>query len=296
MHPRGLNRQSGGAFDGPMRLRLVLALLAPFAAGCADPPAAVPVAAAPDSVVVRPYRLSTPDTVFALPAALREISGLTVLPSGRLAAIQDEDGLVFEIDPLTGTVVAETPFAAGGDFEGIEWAADTLWVLRSNGDLYRLARGEPVEVIPTPLSSRNDTEGLAWDAASRRLLIAAKEHPGGDLWGVRAVYAFDPATRRLSAAPVLVIDLAGVDTPLGGFKPSAIAVHPVSGEVYVLSSVRRAIAVLARDGSLLTVADFPPTILPQPEGLAFAPDGTLYVASEGGDGAGTLARFSPTAD
>jgi uncharacterized protein YjiK len=32
---------------------------------------------------------------------------------------------------------------------------------------------------------------------------------------------------------------------------------------------------------------------PQPEGLTFLPDGTLLVASEGGNGAATLSAYRP---
>lgn len=275
-----------------LRLALLALFVAALAPGCAERRATPPPALAADAL---PYRLGTPDTVLALPAELREISGLTWLPSGRLAAVQDERGTVYELDPATGAVLRETPFRDGGDFEGIEWDGTALWALKSNGDLYRLAEGEPVETIDTPLASRNDAEGLAWDATENRLLIACKENPGDGLGDVRAVYAFDPATRQLSARPVYTLDRARLDAPGAHFKPSAVAVHP-SGHLYVLSSVRRMIAVVDRDGRLVAAEAFPARLLPQPEGLAFAPDGTLYVASEGAGGRATLARYSPAAD
>lgn len=277
-------------------LRLVLLAFSAFAtvaAGCAErraPAGAVPL---PDGL---PYRLSAPDTAFGLQAPLREISGLAWLPSGRLAAVQDEAGTVYELDPASGRIVRETAFRDGGDFEGIEWADGALWALRSNGTLYRLAEGEPVEVVETPLKSRNDTEGLAWDPEAGRLLIACKENPGDGLGPVRALYAFDPATRRLSETPRYTLDRARLDADGRSFKPSAAAVHPHSGHLYVLSSVRQALAVLDRAGRLVAVESLPAQLLPQPEGLAFAPDGTLYLSSEAGGGRAVLARYSLAAE
>ena len=75
-----------------------------------------------------------------------------------------------------------------------------------------------------------------------------------------------------------------------------LAVFSVTIIVLVLSSVRRMIAVVDRDGRLVAAETFPARLLPQPEGLAFAPDGTLYVASEGAGGRATIARYSPAAD
>lgn len=277
-------------------LRLSIALMALLVAACAERTAPAPTrtsdtAGAQAAHAAIPYRLEAPDAVFRLPGALREASGLAVLPSGRLATVQDEAGIVYEIDPATGRVLHETPFAGGGDFEGIEWGADALWVLRSNGDLYRLVAGQPAERIRTPLKSRNDCEGLGWDAARKRLLIAAKAYPGEGLGHVRAVYAFDPATRAVSLA--FTLDRRRLDTPDGEFRPSAVAVHPTSGLVYVLSSARKAIAVVDPDGRLVATADLPSRLYPQPEGLAFLPDGTLFIESEGAAARATLLRFSP---
>ena len=272
-----------------MRLLPLLVLLA----ACARPDA--PTVDPEDRRL--PYDLASPDLVISLPAVLQEVSGLTVVPSGRLGMVQDEAGVVFEVDPATGAVVDRLAFAADGDFEGLALGPDALWALRSDGDLFRVWRDEGGQPrsrrVETALKSRNDTEGLAYDAAQNRLLVACKEWPGPDLDDVRAVYAFDLATETVSEAPVILLDRAALDAG-ARFKPSALAVHPATGELYVLSSVRRALAVIGTDGALVSVTDLPARYAPQPEGLAFAPDGTLFVASEGPTGPGTLLRYAPT--
>ena len=292
----------------------ILALL--FAAACGDAPASRPDATPTTGVVDEdadgpgdgradssgaaasavPYRLAAPDAVVRLPAELREISGLTVLENGNLGAVQDEAGTLFELDPATGAIVSRRDFQARGDFEGVERVGRDVWALEANGDLTHLraaGRGFDVTRVETGLAGRNDTEGLAYDRAGNRLLIACKESPGQGLGDVRAVYAFSLATNTLSAAPVFTLDRARVDAE-DPFKSSAIAVRPGTGEIYVLSSVRKAIAVLAPDGALQTVVELPDSLYAQPEGLAFTPDGTLFISNEGPDGPATLLRFDPT--
>jgi uncharacterized protein YjiK len=286
----------------PPTLPALWAGLALLAAACGDAPSTAASRAsasgpagrpAPDSAAVVPYTLTAPAAVVELPDELREISGLTVLESGRLGAVQDESGTLYELDAATGAVLSREAFDARGDYEGVEQAGDDVWVLQSNGDLTRLRRGAEAEVFETALAGRNDTEGLAYDAAGNRLLIACKENPGNGLGDVRAVYAFDLASETLSAAPVFTMDRTRLDAE-DPFKPSAIAVRPGTGEAYVLSSVRRALAVVRADGTLLAVVELPEALYPQPEGIAFAPDGTLYISNEGPDGPDTLLRFDPT--
>lgn len=285
---------------------LALTLWAACADGAADTPPSTPGATTgtptetPTASSVVPYRLDRPDAIVELPPVLREISALSALPNGRLAAVQDETGVLYELDPTTGAIVSQEPFRTGGDFEGVERLDDAMWILKSNGDLYRVRRadGDSVEVVvvETPLSSRNDTEGLAYDAANHRLLIVCKEHPGNGLGDVRAIYGFDLATETLSDAPLYTLDQARLDAADGAFKPAALAVRPGTGEIYVVSSVRKALVVLAPDGTLRAVVDLPPALYAQPEGLAFTPDGTLFISNEGPDGPATLLRFGPSPD
>ena len=286
-------------------MQRLFALFAPaflFAASCSEPaaPPAAPAgghAVLSDSAAARavPYTLAAPTAAFDLIPDLREASALTVLANGNLVTVQDEAGILYELDPATGAVVGEQQFKHRGDFEGVERVGDDVWAMESNGDLYRIRRhGDAVDAerFETDLAGRNDAEGLAYDAAGERLLIACKENPGNGLGRVRAVYAFSLRTLTLSPAPVFTLDRRLVDAH-EQFKPSALAIHPQTGEIYVLSSVRKAIAVLTPAGALKTVVDLPEALYAQPEGIAFAPDGTLFISNEGPHGPATLLRFDP---
>lgn len=288
-------------FDTMTRFLYPLALLFVACGPAGEPPPApsptVATAGQAPAVDTLPpvptYDWTRPAATFELDEALREISGLTVLADGRLAAVQDEEGIVYTLDPATGRIAGQRTFRGAGDYEGIEATPEALWVLRSNGTLHELPSGGGPEIEhDTPLKGRCDAEGLAYDARHRRLLIACKEDPGEDLEDVRAIYAFDLASKRLVPEPAFLLQRDDVDGE-ERFKPSALAVHPESGRLYVLSSVRKAVAVLDPEGALEALVPLSDADHAQPEGLAFAEGGVLYLANEGPEGRATLMRFDP---
>ena len=78
------------------------------------------------------------------------------------------------------------------------------------------------------------------------------------------------------------------------FNPSAIAVHPVTHEIYLLSTRdNKGMAVYNRDGKLISFQFIDANMMQQPEGICFSPEGKLYISSEGKKGeAGNLFEFN----
>ena len=231
-----------------------------------------------------------PVAVITLPSELRELSGLTLLNDSTLGAIQDEEGILYDISLATGRVTGRSRFHGAGDFEGIERAGATIYALQSDGDVFVLDEDrKDAQKFETPLGSDADTEGLAFDAASNSLFIACKEEPGDGLEDVRAVYAFDLSTNTLGPRPVLIL-LLDPDLGLRNFKPSALTYHSKTGWWLMTSSTTQQLAALDSTGQLVGIWDLPASVLPQPEGLAVLPRGDLLIGSEGRPA--RIARFA----
>lgn len=261
-----------------------------------DPARGATAPTTPVSVVAgssaAPYRFDQPVARFEMPDALREISALTILDADHLGAVQDEDGDLYVLSIETGAVVRVVPFGPPGDYEGIERVGDRLFVLRADGAILDLDGWAGVEtqatVYETGLGAKDcDAEGLG--ARNGQLLIACKEDDGDDL---NRVYAFDLATNAIVSTPVLTLDRNAVPGSDKKLRPSALAVHPVTGHTVVLSSRRDALVALDAGAAVADVWDFSPAALPQPEGLAFLPNGDALMSSEGGDGPAVILRFA----
>lgn len=268
-----------------------------------------------------PYTLLSPSERFELPEALAEVSSVSVINDTELAMVQDERGRIYIFDQTQKAVTHFCDFRPSGDFEGIAIKGDTAYMLRSNGRIYLVPdyRVESVEeqVLRTFLTEEDDAEGFAYDQETNSLLIACKEPP---VLGVkrqknqRAIYRYDLDLQSLQQSPFLLIDMHQVHKSLqdqaqtrgaqelaaefnpekkGSFKPSGIAIHPNTKDIYMIASNGKLLIVVNRQGKVSFARHLPRDIFSQPEGIDFAPDGTLYISNEARDGKATLLRFNP---
>lgn len=265
-----------------------------------------------------PYHLENPGEKFKLPGRLNEISGLSISGDGAmLVAVNDEQGKLFYLDKNTGNVVQEFKFGKSADYEGVEVVGDQVYVVNSSGTLYKVnhpgEKNQETTTYRTSLQRENDVEGLAYDKAGHRLLIACKGKAGeGDaLKEKRAIYSFDLDGEQLMKEPLFVINrqeikvwrhreksiarrvIGYLDENLAddAFGPSGIAIHPLTGEVYVLSSVGNCLVVLSQAGKIIHFEALNPDLHQQPEGICFDSDGTLFLSDEARGGRAEVFKY-----
>lgn len=261
------------------------------------------------------YVFNEPDSSFILHAELGEISGLALMEGGLLGAVQDERGVLYTVDPMSGDIIEQHTFGSDGDYEGIDIGGGQLFVIRSDGLLFifdEWADGAFVgDSLELNLVRDCDAEGIAYQADFERLLISCKEAAGRELKRKKAIFAFDPVTRTLSSDPVYLFDIEEFEATiedhpineavssilsdrldLSGFKPSGLAVHPHSGDLFVVSSVTKVVMRVDSTGQVRAMWTLPAERFDQPEGIAFGPGGELYISNEAGDRLyPTLLRF-----
>lgn len=253
------------------------------------------------------YALYKPDNTYLLHMELAEISGLSFAGNNSLWCVQDEKGIIYHFNLEKGEIDRTIKFGKSGDYEGLEIVGDRAYVVRNNGHIFSFLLDDPdkdKKEWDTPFKIENDVEGLGFDSLYNCLLIACKEKPeikGEDIKG-KAVYAFDLKQNKVVQTPVLVIQNKDIktfieDKKLGDFiknnqfKPSAIAVHPITGFYYILASSGRKLIVLNRNKEIIHVFPLPSNLLKQPEGICFDPSGRMFISSEGQGNRGYILEY-----
>lgn len=223
-----------------------------------------------------------------MPAELREISGLALMPTGRVLAHDDEVGRVYEIDPKTGIIERRFALAGSprGDFEGITVAGTDIYMLQSDGWLFKFqiaANGEEADYqkFNTQLGKECEFEGVAYEADSSRLLLPCKKVHNKSLKHDLVIYEVMLPLSQPLRATVLTIP---VDDVLDAnhwkeISPSDIAIDPVSHNYVMVAAREKALVVVSPDGQLVKAEALPPGH-EQAEGVAVTPDSILIISDE----------------
>lgn len=281
------------------------AAAAPAVAEAATPPAG----AAEAPVQARPglgerYDFERPLFEATLPNRLDEISGLANTSDGRLFGHNDERGRVHALDGRTGEVGKRFDLGDGSvrdDLEGIAIVGERMFMVSSRGLLYEFREADdggstPHHVSDTGLGDTCEVEGLDHLAPQQALIFACKVSTPERGTIVLPRIPIDPAAPRLPP-----IEIARAQLPAHGlgedFQPSAVALSPL-GTLVVLSATQESIIEVDLEGRVLSAVSLSRIRHRQPEGVAFGPDGTLYIADEENDQDARLTAYAlrpPTA-
>jgi uncharacterized protein YjiK len=256
------------------------------------------------SLPAQEYDLNYPAKL-NLVEALGEISGISFYPKdSSVFAISDESGYLYKIHLNKRFITEQWRFDKKRDYEDVVQHDSSFYVLESNGNIEKLnfaLRGDTVStrrtIFPGNNEKKNEFESLYYDDEYKGFVMICKDCED-DTYDFTTARMYDPVTDKYTQS-IFRIDLHPIAERVGvenlKFRPSAAAVHPITGDVWVLSSTNELIVVMDRKGTMKDVYTLNPLIFNQPEGIAFTPSGDLLVANEAGDNyaSGTLLIFKP---
>lgn len=170
-------------------------------------------------------------------------------------------------------------------------------MLRADGHLFEVENfnSKPdVKEHKTSLTAEQNVEGLCFDKNNNRLLLAIKDEEPGNADN-KGIYGFDIAAKKMAELPIYKINLNDkVFKPEkqkkkkgGEVKPSAIAIHPASGEIYITDGPKSKLLVLTKEGAIKKFYQLG-NEFEQPEGITFQGNGELFIANEGSRKAGNI--------
>lgn len=225
-----------------------------------------------------------------MPRYLEEISGIAWLPDGQIACVQDEEGVIFIYDLKSKKITQNIHFADSGDYEGIAVKGGTAYVMRSDGKIFEIARfresGKHETLsYKTEFSSKNNMETLTLSKDASSLIIAPKDR--GRVDEFKGLYKIDLKSRLMDAVPAVKINLEDdafkdylEKKVYKTFNPSDAAVHPITGDYYVLEGTNPKLVILSKDGIITKVIKLDKDEFAQPEGITFSNDGRLFISNE----------------
>jgi len=240
-----------------------------------------------------------------LPDILQEISGFAYISPNRFACVQDEAGAIFIYNTAEEKIEKQISFGASGDYEGLALAGKTAFVIRSDGQLFRVenidSRDKPaIKSYTTGLTAKNNVEGLTYDAKNNRLLIAIKGSETSET-DFKGIYAFDLTTQKLIAEPVFKINLKDeafqnrqVKNVNAAIQPADLALNPTTEDLYVVEATNPQLVILNKQGNIKNRFVLSSKEFSQPEGLTFSPNGDFYIANEGKKEPGNILKISLT--
>jgi hypothetical protein len=178
-------------------------------------------------------------------------------------------------------------------------ADSTFYVLESNGNIIQFRFIRPDSVIAkehvSTIPGKNEFEILYRDPRNKNLVLLCKDCEADDKNSLSA-FAFNTDSNSFVTNPVFVMDIRKIEDLMDEkkvrFKPSAATVHPLTNELFIVSSINKVLVVADLNGVPKAVHKISPKIYKQPEGMAFTPRGDLLISNESADiGAANILFF-----
>jgi uncharacterized protein YjiK len=237
------------------------------------------------------YDIEKPSVKMELPQKLKEISGLSYYKENRLACVNDEKGTVFIYDLTTQEIVETIDIGKNGDYEGIEVVDDEIFIMKSNGKIKGFKINDSSErKIDCTNEDVKEYEGLGYNPTTNALLLVTKEKEK-DKNDKKTIYSYSLETEKFGKYMTITEEMIRGNDGKKTFAPSGIAVHPQTGELYVISSQGKKLLILSPKGEKNDLIELNPQMFLQPEGICFTPNGDLYISSEGDGGNGYILKF-----
>lgn len=299
--------------SGVRRLVLMLSAI-PLLGGCRDTPRARAaqlsgVASARRQEVQRRIAKvdastdkTAPVAQWIMPAQLREISGLALTSRGTVLTHDDNAGRIYEIDPRTGVLLKGFSLIGNQkeDFEAITIAGNDIYLMASDGKLFRFregADGQQVQfqLFDSGLKKECEFESLVYQSDSTRLLMACKRLLDKQAPKELVIYRLPLPLNRatITAMRVTLSDVVGTNS-WKDFRPSDMTIDPNTRNYVIISSHEKGLVVLTPDGEVVR-SELLPGDHRQPEGVAITRDSILMVSDESNvkPAAITLYRWRP---
>ncbi len=222
-----------------------------------------------------------------LPTPLDEISGIVYLAKdSAIFAISDESGNLFKYYPQSSKPLEKWKITKNSDFEDLQLIDSVFYLISSKGDIttarFYSADSIDVQTFEFKEKGKYEFESSFLNPAKKDLTLICKNCKGDDKNSVSA-WDFNLDTKEFKKSD-FKIDVKNIEDILKTkkleFRPSAAAIHPITGDLYIISSIGKIFVIAGIDGKIKSAQFLKSSFYKQPEGLTFTPSGGMIITNE----------------
>ena len=246
------------------------------------------------------FDLANPSTVSSFPMGVASFSDVTMLDSTHMIGIEPVNGNVMMIDLLNNSIASQLSLGSEFKFVDVSKMDSTLILFDSNSKVhFLLPPYDSTSFVSTNETKENfSTSGICFHESTKRLFLLSEVQEKEEGQFSSFLYAFNLNKRQLREEPLFEINSFAIetfainnnlrlprnkvtydgDTVEGlNFTPSALAIHPKTNEIYVLSSDDRTLVVYNQFGDVVNFTVLDAMIFSKPTGMTFQENGDLLI-------------------
>ena len=249
------------------------------------------------------FDLMHPEHINFLPTGLLPFSEITTMDSVLVLAKQSGTG--------NGLVLLNADSSSFSSINPLPQAVELLTFVKVDTSIYLFDNHMNAYISTFPFDSTStrkiSTAKINWKANSscfhpsthRIYFNPELDNPESNRF--RSVYTFNLNKNKFISTPLFTYDVDAIErfAMENGIKlhsyritaqndtvqgltiiPTAIAVHPKTNEVYILSAIDRSLIVFDQFGDIQNYSELDPSLFPNPSGIAFATNGDLLISNE----------------
>jgi len=246
------------------------------------------------------FDLQHPNSIQTLPMGVQPFSDVTLLDSTHLIGLDQESGSMFVYNLADNSVSPFLPWDLGSKICNISTVDSTLLLVDDAKHIHFLSSPYDAASLTTLNLENEQFEAVSvcFHQESHRLFLMTSNEERTEGYSNSSVYAYNLNQRKLNAQPLFSIsgedieafaienkliaphsDLSITDDTLEtmNFTPSAIAVHPKTNEIYVLSRADHSLAVFNQFGEIVNFTSLDKTMFSDPSAMTFKKSGDLVI-------------------
>lgn len=246
------------------------------------------------------FDLQHPNSVQTLPMGIQPFSDVALLDSTHLLGLNQESGMMFVYDLNDYSVVPFLSWDMESKIRNISTLDSTLLLVDDAKHIHFLSSPYDSSSLTT-LNLENeqfDPTSVCYHKETNRLFLIASNEERTEGYSNSSIYAYNLNQRKLNAQPLFSIsgedieafaiqnnlmiprsDLSIMDDTLESmnFTPTAIAVHPKTNEIYILSGSDHSLVVFNQFGEIVNFTTLDKNTFSHPSAMTFKKNGDLVI-------------------